>query len=90
MSTCKNPMSTASSQQINIQERMLDSDEAAGLLRIHPKTLQRMARRGVVKGFRIGKLWRFRGADLFGEKTRSADVMQTASYEHVTCSTISR
>jgi hypothetical protein len=25
-------------------ERLLDSDEAADLLRIHPKTLQRMAR----------------------------------------------
>jgi excisionase family DNA binding protein len=90
MSTFENPMSTVSSQPINIQERMLDSDEAAGLLRIHPKTLQRMARRGEVKGFRIGKLWRFRGADLFGEQARNANVMQTGSYEDVTSSAISR
>lgn len=89
MSIFENPMSTVSSQPINIQERMLDSDEAAGLLRIHPKTLQRMARRGEVKGFRIGKLWRFRGADLYGE-TRNATVMQTGSDEDVTSSTISR
>jgi len=37
----------------------LDSIEAAQLLRIHPKTLQRMARKGEVPAMQIGKLWRF-------------------------------
>jgi excisionase family DNA binding protein len=45
-------------------EPLLDSDEAADLLKIHPKTLQRMARRGEVVGIRIGKLWRFRASEL--------------------------
>ena len=45
-------------------ERMLNTDEAAALLQIHPKTLQRMARQGVVPAFRIGDLWRFRGSAL--------------------------
>ena len=45
-------------------EQLLDSDEAADLLKIHPKTLQRMARRGDVVGIRIGKLWRFRASEL--------------------------
>jgi excisionase family DNA binding protein len=45
-------------------ERLLGSDEAASLLDIHPKTLQRMARKGVIPAIRIGKLWRFRGSDL--------------------------
>ncbi len=45
-------------------EPLLDSDEAADLLKIHPKTLQRMARRGTVVGIRIGKLWRFRASQL--------------------------
>ncbi len=45
-------------------EALLDSDEAAALLKIHPKTLQRMARRGLVVGIQIGKLWRFRTSDL--------------------------
>jgi excisionase family DNA binding protein len=45
-------------------EPLLDSDEAAALLRIHPKTLQRMARRGEISGIHIGKLWRFRASDL--------------------------
>lgn len=45
-------------------EPLLDSEEAAALLRIHPKTLQRMARRGEVVAIQIGKLWRFRRSAL--------------------------
>ena len=45
-------------------ERFLDSREAATLLQIHPKTLQRLARKGEICGMRIGKLWRFRTSDL--------------------------
>jgi len=45
-------------------ERFLDSHEAAALLQIHPKTLQRLARKGEIRGMRIGKLWRFRTSDL--------------------------
>jgi excisionase family DNA binding protein len=45
-------------------ERFLDSREAAALLQIHPKTLERLARKGEIRGMRIGKLWRFRTSDL--------------------------
>jgi excisionase family DNA binding protein len=45
-------------------EPLLDSDQAAGLLRIHPKTLQKMARRGEIHGSHVGKLWRLRASDL--------------------------
>lgn len=45
-------------------EPLLDSDEAAALLKIHPKTLQRMARSGQIAGIQIGKLWRFRASVL--------------------------
>ena len=45
-------------------ERFLDSREAAALLQIHPKTLQRLARKGEIRGMRLGKLWRFRTSDL--------------------------
>jgi excisionase family DNA binding protein len=48
-------------------EPYLDTDEAAALLRVHPKTLQRMARKGEVRGIRVGKLWRFRGSDLLAK-----------------------
>jgi len=45
-------------------EPLIDTEKAAALLQIHPKTLQRMARRGEVKGYQLGKLWRFRASDL--------------------------
>ena len=45
-------------------EPLLDSSQAAALLRIHLKTLQKMARRGEIHGTHVGKLWRFRASDL--------------------------
>ena len=45
-------------------EPLLDSDEAAALLKIHPKTLQKMARNGEITGVQVGKLWRFRASVL--------------------------
>ncbi len=56
---------TQSASAIRTQfEPLLDSDEAAALLKIHPKTLQRMARNGQIAGIQIGKLWRFRASQL--------------------------
>ena len=50
-----------SSADINERfEPLLDSEEAAALLRIHPKTLQKLARTGEINGIQIGRLWRFR------------------------------
>jgi len=37
-----------------VSEPFLDSDQAAAILRIHPKTLQRLARCGRVTGYRVG------------------------------------
>lgn len=45
-------------------EPLLDSRQAAALLRIHPKTLQRMARQGEIAAIHVGKLWRFRASTL--------------------------
>ena len=45
-------------------EPVLDSKAAAGLLKIHPKTLQKMAREGRVPAFRVADLWRFRASEL--------------------------
>jgi len=45
-------------------EPLLDSEEAAALLKIHPKTLQKLARTGKVDAIQIGKLWRFRASAL--------------------------
>lgn len=45
-------------------EPLLDIEEAAKLLRIHPKTLQALARAGEVPCLRMGKYWRFRESSL--------------------------
>ena len=45
-------------------EPLIDSEEAAALLKIHPKTLQKLARNGEITAIKIGKLWRFRASAL--------------------------
>lgn len=45
-------------------EPLLDSTEAAALLRIHPKTLKAMAQRGEIQARRVRRFWRFRASDL--------------------------
>ena len=45
-------------------EPFLDSDEAAAIMKIHPKTLQELARKGLVRGLHVGKLWRFRASEI--------------------------
>ena len=54
----------ARSAQVHVLtfEQLLDSDEAAALLKIHPKTLQKMARNGEITGVQVGRLWRFRAS----------------------------
>jgi len=54
---------TASSE-LHGFEPLLDTHQAAALLGIHPKTLQKMARAGTVPGHRIGDLWSFRVSEL--------------------------
>jgi excisionase family DNA binding protein len=48
----------------NTCEQLLDSSDAARILKINTKTLQSMARSGKVPAIRIGKLWRFHKAQL--------------------------
>lgn len=56
-------------------EPLLNSEQAAQLLQIHHKTLQKLARRGAIRGTHIGKLWRFRVSDLnaWFERDQRAD-----------------
>jgi excisionase family DNA binding protein len=56
--------SRSSPDSTSMFEPLFDSVEAARLVRIHPKTVVRMARRGQINGVRFGKLWRFRLSDL--------------------------
>ena len=45
-------------------EPLLNAEEAALRLRMHPKTLQKMARNCQVPNIRIGKYWFFRASTL--------------------------
>src|SRR6185312_8038888 len=59
----RKPVTSADASSFEF-EPLLDSEEAAALLKIHPKTLQRLARQGEVTAIQIGKLWRFRASAL--------------------------
>jgi excisionase family DNA binding protein len=45
-------------------EALLTSRQAAQVLRIHPKVLERMAKRGEVPALKVGKFWRYHAATL--------------------------
>jgi excisionase family DNA binding protein len=43
----------------------MNTDQAAAMVGVHPKTLQRLARSGRITAYGIGKLWRFQANDLW-------------------------
>lgn len=45
-------------------EKLLTTEEAADLLRIHPYTLTRMARDGEIKACKVARSWRFTHEEL--------------------------
>jgi excisionase family DNA binding protein len=50
--------------ETSIPEPVWDCIEAARFLRLHPKTVKRMARTGQIPGRRLGRRWYFRPSDL--------------------------
>ena len=47
-------------------ERLLTSSDVGELLGIHPKVVERMAKRGEVPALKVGKFWRYRASALDG------------------------
>lgn len=45
-------------------EPLLDVEEAAALMRLHPESLKRLARTGRIVAAKIGGVWRFRASAL--------------------------
>jgi excisionase family DNA binding protein len=45
-------------------EPLLDDKQAGEMLGLHPKTVQRLARRGKIPAVRIGRYWRYRASVL--------------------------
>jgi excisionase family DNA binding protein len=46
------------------REPLLDSYQAAAILKVHPRTLQRLVHRGEIAAVHVGKLWRFKPSAL--------------------------
>lgn len=46
------------------REPLLDSNQAAAILKVHPRTLQRLVHRGEITAVHVGKLWRFKPSAL--------------------------
>jgi excisionase family DNA binding protein len=45
-------------------EEILTIREVADLLKLHPKTVNKLANSGKVPGYRIGRQWRFRKSEV--------------------------
>jgi excisionase family DNA binding protein len=77
------PQSTKLTSEIHEMSfgQLLDSDEAAALLKIRPKTLQKMVRNGEITGVQVGRLWRFRASVLndWLERKRESVAHSTSS-----------
>jgi excisionase family DNA binding protein len=65
----------------------MNTDEAAAMLGVHPKTVQRLARSGRITAYRVGKLWRFQAHDLWKDVTVRT-VHSNALYHHVASTSI--
>jgi excisionase family DNA binding protein len=59
------PRDQDTSQNQGSYEPLIDDAEAARFLGgLHPKTVQRMARRGEIPHYRIGKYYRYKASEL--------------------------
>ena len=47
-----------------MDEEILTIREVADLLKLHPKTVNKLANSGKVPGYRIGRQWRFRKSEV--------------------------
>src|SRR5436309_2507837 len=45
-------------------EPLVTADRAGELLKLHPKTVKKMAQAGVLPAMKIGRVWRFRESSL--------------------------
>lgn len=43
-----------------VLEDILDSDQVGKMLKVHPRTVKRLANQGILPGFKVGGQWRFR------------------------------
>lgn len=49
---------------VNGIEPLLNSEQVGTILGLHPKVVERKAKRGELPGFKVGKFWRYRASAL--------------------------
>jgi excisionase family DNA binding protein len=47
-----------------VPKEILDAEEVGEMLRIHPRTVIRLANQGELPGFKVGGQWRFKRQDI--------------------------
>lgn len=57
----------------NEPEKLLDVDEVAALLGVHQQTVYDMARSGELRGFKVGRIWKFRPSDVSAWQAAKAE-----------------
>ncbi|RJP17363.1 MAG: DNA-binding protein [Deltaproteobacteria bacterium] len=58
---------------------ILNSSDLSALLDLSPDDVNALARKGVIKGYKIGKQWRFRAKEVNGFLDRQRDRMMADS-----------
>jgi excisionase family DNA binding protein len=45
-------------ERIDGEPKVYTIEEAAAILKVHPRTINRLLERGELRGFRVGRVWR--------------------------------
>ena len=53
-------MQFVSERVVWVTQEILDAQEVADMLRLHPRTVMKLANQGQLRGFKAGGQWRFR------------------------------
>lgn len=61
---------------INPQSRLLTVDETAEYLGLHPETVRKMCREQRIPRVKVGRVWRFRPADLDDWAARGGSLVE--------------
>lgn len=67
-------------------EQLLTTEEVAGVLRVHPATVTRMANEGVIRALKVGIQWRFypEAVDEYLQGAEHKPLSQAEEFEEAT------
>lgn len=64
-------------RRVEIFEPLLDSQQAADLMHLHPESVKRLARTGAIVAAKVGGVWRFRVSALEAYMRKLTENTQT-------------